>query len=103
MVTVYVWLPRHTNSGKNVGHTSLDVNGTYISWWPNKTAGPFDKVYPTPHKNLSSDCISENHAPDYKIELSNLDEAKIISWWRNFGVAAIPGNTIQGPPLPYSL
>lgn len=56
--TAYIWYPE----GENVGHASMhlghhkEYNDTdwYVSWWPQNSAGPFDKFAADP-KTLNND------------------------------------------------
>ena len=103
MITVYVWLPRQVNNEKQVGHASLLVNGhTYISWWPDETAGPVGDYHPIRNKNFASDVRDEGCSPDAAINLHGLDEAAILQWWQSFGLVS-GGTALQGPLPPYNL
>ena len=60
MITVYVWLPKLINNQKNVGHASMLVNRhTYISWWPDESAGLGRNYNPIRNKSYSSDVEDE--------------------------------------------
>jgi hypothetical protein len=103
MITVYVWLPKHINSQKNVGHASMMVGGhTYISWWPDETAGLGRNYTPIRNKSFNSDVKDEGCSPDVSINLEGLDESAILQWWQGFGL--VSNNVVlQGPMLPYNI
>jgi len=103
MIIVYVWLPKQIGNRKNVGHTSMLVDGhTYISWWPDESAGFGRDYHPIRNKNYSSDVADEGGVPDWSVHLKGLNEAAILDWWEGFGLSR--GNLeLQGPLPPYNL
>jgi hypothetical protein len=102
MINVYVWLPKQIESQKNVGHASILVNGTYISWWPDEAAGLGRDFHPIRNKNFQSDIQDEGCQPDWTITLAGLNETEILNWWQMFGLTL--GNTVfEGPLPPYNL
>lgn len=103
MITVHVWLPKQIGNQKNVGHASALVGGqTYISWWPDTSAGFGRDYHPIRNKNYNSDAADEGCSPDWSVELAGLNEPAIIDWWEGFGLNR--GNLVlQGPLPPYNL
>ena len=103
MITVYVWLPKRVNNQKNVGHASMLVNEqTYISWWPDESAGLGRDYHPIRNKNYRSDVRDEGCNPDWSVRLQGLNEEAILNWWEGFGLTR--GNLmLQGPLPPYNL
>lgn len=102
MITVNVWLSKRVDSQKNVGHASMDVSGTYISWWPDEAAGLTGQFNPIRNKSYASDIRDEGGQPDARIQLTGLDEAAILQWWSSFGLVR-GGELLQGPLPAYSL
>jgi len=78
-VITYIWLPRTTNRQKNVGHASMAVGeNTYVSWWPEESAGLGRDFYPIRNKNYASDVGDEGCDPDHAIRLDGLNTAAIL-------------------------
>lgn len=103
MVTVYVWLPKQIGNQKNVGHASMLVSGhTYISWWPDQSAGFGQDYHPQRNKSYTSDLRDEACAPDAIINIEGLNEAAILGWWQSFGLVS-NGVILEGPLPPYNL
>jgi hypothetical protein len=103
MIEVYVWLPARHGSQKNVGHASMLVDGqTYISWWPDESAGFGRDFHPIRNKSYLSDVRDEGGNPHWTVQLSGLNEKAILDWWAGFGL--IKGQVeLQGPLPPYNL
>lgn len=102
MISVYVWLARKTEDGKNVGHASMKVGNTYMSWWPDETAGLTGDFYPIRNKSFRSDCDAEGCTPDHTIYLDGLNEKTILDWWAGFGLVE-NGALLAGPLPRYNL
>jgi len=105
MLTVYIWDFR----GKDIawGHASVQVDQTYMSWWPEGTNRYRSKVHPNiysagPFRNRTyeEDVVAEKKTPDHTVELNGLDEATIKDWWQSFGLTR-DGVLYQGPLLPW--
>lgn len=82
MIKIYVWLP----DGNNVGHTAMQVRGTYISFWPEGGASAKDlklkRSQPGAYADeLKSDIDSEGGREPIVIELTNLDEYAILKYF----------------------
>jgi len=103
VITVYVWKSRKTSSGKNVGHSSMMVSGhTYISWWPEETAGLGRDYHPIRNQTYEKDVEYEACKPDWAIKLQGLNETAILKWWANFGLVK-DGTLLDGPLPPYNI
>lgn len=113
MIYVYIW----NFQGKNIawGHASMNVNGTYISWWPEKKEDRhYSKisqdiyfVHSIRGRTFPDDKWAEGNykyykSPDHLIAINGLDETKILQWWGR--TALIYNNQkYQGPiHLPWS-
>ncbi|HEY2415095.1 MAG TPA: RHS repeat-associated core domain-containing protein [Pirellulaceae bacterium] len=96
-VIVYVWNP-DKGANSQWGHASMQVDGTYISWWPklalnDRNELDFDSIFrtinledsPTRGRTFEQDKAGEKREPDYKIRINGLDEQKIKDWWKGFG------------------
>ncbi len=80
---VYVWLREDTGS---LGHSSMDVAGTYISFWPSYHSGKKEQIFG------AEAVYPKNYAEDYKkegkksassiITLNYLWEERIRDYWR---------------------
>lgn len=86
--TVYIWLP----SGNNVGHSSIDLAGTYASFWPNQDSygvgdtildalNPFGGTESTQATSYAQDVRWEGGAAGNVIQLCCLDIAAMRSHW----------------------
>jgi hypothetical protein len=104
MITVFVWLPKTIDDQKNVGHSSMLVSGhTYVSWWPDETAGFGRDFHPIRNKSFASDVADEgDRNPDFSIQINGLDEQAILDWWSSFGLVR-GGDLLFGPLPPYNL
>lgn len=85
-VIVYVW----KNSPADVGHVSLLVKDTYISFWPKSAAKAKNDIklgqtheaaFPSSYK---VDRRLEQKDSDNKIMLKRLDEELMIDYWNDF-------------------
>jgi hypothetical protein len=90
--TVYIWRssPRHP-----IGHTAMDVNGVYMSYWPATAAGKKDFKLGTQHGVVFSERYAldrriEKREADSRITLIRLNELTMIEAWR--GIIANPPN-----------
>ena len=84
--TVYIW----KNSPSNVGHVSMMVDDTYVSFWPKSAADAkkdikvnqtHEAVFPD---NYKIDRRLERRDPDSTISILNLDEKLMIDHWTKF-------------------
>ena len=85
MLRVFVWSYRGKNEAW--GHAAMQVDQTYISWWPQKPgqvpSGIHKNIYAShPFRNRSymDDVRDENQSPDHVIALEGLDESGIKDW-----------------------
>jgi hypothetical protein len=103
VITVYVWLPNRRGNQKNVGHASMLVGEqTYISWWPDQSAGFGRDFHPIRNKSYRSDVKDEGGTPHWSVQLNGLNEKAILDWWAGFGL--IKGQLeLPGPLPPYNL
>ena len=101
MLTVYIWNFR----GKDIawGHASLQVDHTYMSWWPeernrlrSKVSNKIYSVQAIRNRLLSDDIAAERMPPDHQLVIQGLDEKKIKDWWQSFGLSR-DGVLYQGP------
>jgi hypothetical protein len=88
--TVFVWQPHDDQ----VGHASVHVAGAagrcYVSWWPQdepkETVGGKVKSIlwgvPGERFTFEKDMAGEGGRAPLRVDLTRLDEAKIIDWWR---------------------
>jgi hypothetical protein len=75
-VTVFVWEPIPT-----VGHASILVGNTYVSWWPKKHALKEALKSTALHHRMSEDVEAEGRLPDYvSPPLKGLDEERMERW-----------------------
>lgn len=108
MITVNVWLPSMPNVRSKVGHASMSIGSTYLSWWPDWPEGKQDwrvvfghNVHPIHNRNLAADVYEERCEPK-PVRITGLDESAILEWWRSFGL--VHGEILlHGPLLPYNL
>jgi hypothetical protein len=104
MLSVYVWTAR-IKSGI-WGHASMQVDQTYISWWPEGEGRIRSKIHPSvyaahPIRNQSfeGDVAGEGgQQPHHVIVLKGLDETAIKDWWQIFGLTR-DGTLYEGPLL----
>jgi len=85
-VIVYVW----KNSPSDVGHVSLQINDTYISFWPKSAAKAksdiklgqtHEAAFPSSYK---VDRRLEQKDSDNKILLNKLNEELMLDYWNDF-------------------
>jgi hypothetical protein len=101
MLTVYIWNFRGKNDAW--GHASMQVDQTYISWWPEQPGQVPSKIHPNvyashPFRNrtFQDDIRDEGQMPDHSIRIDGLDEDAIKDWWQSFGLTR-DGVLFQGP------
>jgi len=84
--SVYVW----ENSPSDIGHASLQVSDTYMSFWPHGAAYPkkdikigqtHDPHFPSQYRG---DRRNEGRDYDAKIILNKLDEDAMLKHWDGF-------------------
>jgi hypothetical protein len=78
------------------------VGSTYMSWWPDESAGPGRDYNPIRNKSFTSDVRDEGGPPDFDIALDGLNEQAMLDWWSGFGLVS-NGVELQGPMRPYNL
>jgi hypothetical protein len=104
MLTVYIWSFR--GKAEAWGHTSMQVDQTYISWWPAKPGQVPSKIHnvyvshPIRNRTYIADVTAERQSPDWVIPLDGLDEKAIKDWWQLFGLTR-DGVLYQGPLPPW--
>lgn len=95
MILVHVWNYRGLDTA--VGHASMHVGETYISWWPDtQQATPKlppslggNRIFSAKHihgRTFEQDKRDEESAPHHTIPLDGLDERSILQWWQKFSV-----------------
>ena len=89
------------------GHAAVQVDQTYISWWPererrqaSKVSAQVYAVHPVRNRSFHADVSDEGQSPDYRVVINGLDELKIKDWWQSFGLHR-DGVQYQGPLLPW--
>lgn len=100
-MTVHVWAFR----GKHAawGHASMEVDGNYISWWPEGEGRIRSRLHPDiyaahpfRYRTFLDDVRDEEQEPDQTILLRGLDEKAIKDWWQSFGLMR-DGIVFEGP------
>ncbi len=101
MITVYIWSFR--GKAEAWGHASMQVDQTYISWWPETPGQVPSKIHPdiyasNPFRNRTfhDDVTAKGHRPDWVVRIKGLDEKAIKDWWQTFGLTR-DGVQFQGP------
>ncbi|WP_338848913.1 hypothetical protein V8J88_08215 [Massilia sp. W12] len=85
MIKVFIWLPHE----QMVGHTALLVRGQYISFWPEGGADAKDIKTKRSQTgawvaSLGKDIHSEGGRQPEVIELYNLDEEAVLSFYNDY-------------------
>ncbi|HTZ73522.1 MAG TPA: hypothetical protein VMB47_06355 [Candidatus Aquilonibacter sp.] len=76
MVTVHIWNFRGSNQAW--GHASLELDRTYISWWPQTPGQVPTKIpdiyasHPFRNRDFASDVQDEGQRPDHSIHINGL-------------------------------
>ncbi len=103
MVTVYIWSFRGKTEAW--GHASMQVDRTYISWWPENPGQVPSKVHrniyashPVRNRKYEEDVAAEGQNPDHVIRINGLDEQAIKNWWQSLGLTR-DSALYQGPLL----
>lgn len=95
--TLYVW----NNSPGDPGHASLQVNDTYISFWPESAAKAkkdikigqtHDPAFPSSYR---VDCRLEGRKADHQLDISGLNEAQMAGHWSDFKEGANQYNMLK--------
>lgn len=101
MLSVYIWSFR--GKSEAWGHASMQVDLTYISWWPEQPgqvpSGIHRNIYAShPFRNRSyiADVTAEGQPPDHVICIDGLDEDAIKDWWQSLGLNR-EGISYHGP------
>jgi hypothetical protein len=101
VLNVFIW--NYRGKSEAWGHASMQVDQTYISWWPERPGQVPSKVHPNiydshPIRNrtFSGDVAAERQPPDHTIRIGGLDETAIKDWWQSFGLTR-DGVLYQGP------
>ncbi|WNZ58474.1 hypothetical protein ACJJIQ_07295 [Microbulbifer sp. ANSA003] len=84
-ITVHVWKQKTGN----VGHASITIDNTYISYWPSSAAGKKDFKIGRSHSpsfpsGYRVDRRLEGGDADQNILIDGLNETKMIEAWENF-------------------
>ncbi|MBX3412174.1 MAG: hypothetical protein KF708_05595 [Pirellulales bacterium] len=106
MVIVYVWRFRMKGGDQKpaaFGHASVQVDTTYMSWWPANPgqvpSGLHPNIYassPFRNRSLLDDERDEGQRADDIIYINGLDEAAVKDWWASFGLVR-DGVELYGP------
>jgi hypothetical protein len=103
MLTVNIW--RFRGKTEAWGHASMQLERTYISWWPEIPGQVPSKIHhnvyashPFRNRRFDEDVAAETQWPDYRIRIDGLDEGAIKDWWQSFGLVR-DGVLYQGPLL----
>jgi hypothetical protein len=103
MVTVNIWSFRGKSDAW--GHASMQVDQTYISWWPERPGQVPSKIHrnvyashPFRDRRFAEDVAAERQQPDHVVRIDGLDEHAIKDWWQSFGLTR-DGVLYQGPLL----
>lgn len=100
MVQVFIWDAARTSDGRNVGHASMLVRQSYVSWWPE---GDIWQSSPRRHRTFEADCRAEGSKPHHTVSIFGLDEGAMERWWAGLGLVAPGGHAPQSPLFPYAL
>lgn len=103
-VTVFVWYPQ----SKNVGHSSLQVDSIYMSFWPAGTAGARDVLLKHDHQRKTLAAHQPYYAtypedideeggrhPDVRLSVPKLDAAVMIQAWHSVRAAGWRYNLVK--------
>jgi hypothetical protein len=103
MVTVFIW--KFRGKAEAWGHASMQLDQTYISWWPENPGQVPSKIHPHVYashpfrdRKYEEDVSAESQPPDHIIRIDGLDERAIKDWWQSFGLTR-DGILYQGPLL----
>ncbi len=103
-VLVHVWKPHgysfsavKAGEERAVGHAAIEVRGpsgsAYMSWWPNEAdretlSGKVRSLWgvtASNHASVGQDTREEGGRPPVTVDVTGLDEAGILTWWRDQG------------------
>ena len=101
MIVVYIWNFRGKREAW--GHAAMQVEETYISWWPENPGQVPSKLHsniyashPFRNRSYSQDLAAERQPADQLIWIDGLDERKIKDWWQTLGLSR-DGIRYHGP------
>ena len=86
LLTLHYWEPGGQGKDKWNGHVSITLDdGTYISHWPASNAG-YPYIFPVEARtpNMALDILGENGRQPEDIQITDLDEKAIKTWWNNY-------------------
>jgi hypothetical protein len=95
-VTLYVWLIKPGN----VGHVSLAVGDTYMSYWPADSAGKTDVKFGQSHEpgfpsSYAVDRRLERGHADEQLVMAGLDEQAMLEAWTQFKLTEPKYNMVE--------
>ena len=95
-VTLYIWRLSPTN----VGHASLKIGDTYISYWPAESAGKKDVKLGQSHQagfpsSYAVDRRLERKHADEEFTLTGLDTSKMVEAWEQFKLTEPRYNMVE--------
>ena len=103
MLTVNIWDFRGKTEAW--GHASLQVDQTYVSWWPEHPGQVPSKIHrniyashPFRDRRYEEDVAAEGQRPDHRVPINGLEETAIKDWWQSFGLTR-DGVLYYGPLL----
>lgn len=102
MVTVFIW--NYQGKSERWGHASMQVDQTYISWWPAKEGRVRSEIHPDIYsvdpirsRSKKADEEAEGSAPDHTIHINGLDDTAIKAWWKSLSLNDENGRELPGP------
>jgi hypothetical protein len=96
-VTVYVW---RMSTSDPIGHSSIKVANTYMSYWPNDPAGKKDFKIGSTHdsafaERYETDRRLEKRQADQSVDLRGLDESRMLEAWRQIVQNKVAYNMVR--------
>jgi hypothetical protein len=82
--TIFVWDMAETDphGERGVGHASIQVGDTYISWWPAKHSVSSGILSRARRHTMAEDRAADGIPQFASRNINNLDESAIHRWWR---------------------